>query len=125
MKEITGGKLCDVVYDGVGKATFPASLDCIRPLGMFVSYGSASGQIEAFNIALLMQKGSLFCTRPTLYTYIAKREDLDAMAADLFDVVASGKVKIAVNNSFPLDKVVEAHRLLEGRGTTGSTILTP
>lgn len=125
VKEITGGKLCDVVYDGVGKATFPASLDCIRPLGMFVSYGSASGQIEAFNIALLMQKGSLFCTRPTLYTYIAKREDLDAMAADLFEVVASGKVKIAVNHTFPLGQVVEAHRLLESRGTTGSTILVP
>jgi len=125
VKEITGGKLCDVVYDGVGKATFPASLDCIRPLGMFVSYGSASGQIDAFNIGLLMQKGSLFCTRPTLYTYIAKREDLDAMAADLFAVVASGKVKIAVDNVFPLDRVVEAHRLLESRGTTGSTVLIP
>lgn len=125
VKEITGGKLCDVVYDGVGKATFPASLDCIRPLGMFVSYGSASGQIDAFNIGLLMQKGSLFCTRPTLYTYIARREDLDAMAADLFAVVASGKVKIAVDNVFPLDRVVDAHRLLESRGTTGSTVLIP
>jgi NADPH2:quinone reductase len=125
VKEITGGKLCDVVYDGVGKATFPASLDCIRPLGLFVSYGSASGQIDAFNIGLLMQKGSIFATRPTLYTYIAKREDLDAMAAELFDVVASGKVKIAVSHVFPLSEVVEAHRLLEGRGTTGSTILIP
>ncbi|MFN3890468.1 MAG: quinone oxidoreductase family protein [Beijerinckiaceae bacterium] len=125
VREITGGKLCDVVYDGVGKATFPASLDCIRPLGLFVSYGSASGQIDAFNIGLLMQKGSLFCTRPTLYTYIAKREDLDAMAGELFAVVGSGKVKIAVNNLFPLDKVVDAHRLLEGRGTTGSTVLVP
>ncbi|MBX9760462.1 MAG: quinone oxidoreductase [Beijerinckiaceae bacterium] len=125
VKEITGGKLCDVVYDGVGRATFPASLDCIRPLGMFVSYGSASGAIDAFNIGLLMQKGSLFCTRPTLYTYIAKREDLDEMAADLFDVIASGKVKIAVNHRFALDQAVEAHKLLEARGTTGSTILTP
>jgi NADPH2:quinone reductase len=125
VKDITGGKLCDVVYDGVGKATFPGSLDCIRPLGMFVSYGSASGQIDAFNIGLLMQKGSLFCTRPTLYTYIAKREDLDAMAADLFEVVASGKVKIAVNQVFALDDVVEAHKLLESRGTTGSTVLVP
>jgi NADPH2:quinone reductase len=125
VREITGGKLCDVVYDGVGKATFPASLDCIRPLGMFVSYGSASGPIDAFNIGLLMQKGSLFCTRPTLYTYIAKREDLDAMAADLFDVVASGKVKIAVSQVFALDDVVEAHKLLESRGTTGSTVLVP
>ncbi len=125
VREITGGKLCDVVYDGVGKATFPASLDCIRPLGMFVSYGSASGAIDAFNIALLMQKGSLFCTRPTLYTYIAKREDLDAMAADLFAVVASGKVRIPVNHTFALDDVVAAHKLLEGRGTTGSTVLIP
>jgi NADPH:quinone reductase len=125
VKEITGGKLCDVVYDGVGKATFPGSLDCIRPLGLFVSYGSASGQIDAFNIGLLMQKGSLFCTRPTLYTYIAKREDLDAMAADLFAAVASGKVKIAVSKVFPLDEVVDAHRLLESRGTTGSTVLIP
>jgi NADPH:quinone reductase len=125
VKEITGGKLCDVVYDGVGKATFPGSLDCIRPLGLFVSYGSASGQIDAFNIGLLMQKGSLFCTRPTLYTYIAKREDLDAMAADLFAAVASGKVNIAVSKVFPLDEVVDAHRLLESRGTTGSTVLIP
>jgi len=125
VKEITGGKLCDVVYDGIGKATFPASLDCIRPLGMFVSYGSASGPVDAFNIGLLMQKGSLFCTRPTLYTYIAKREDLDAMAADLFGVIASGKVKVAVNHRFPLEQVADAHRLLEGRGTTGSTVLIP
>lgn len=125
VKDITAGKLCDVVYDGVGKATFPASLDCIRPLGMFVSYGSASGPIDAFSIALLMQKGSLFCTRPTLYTYIAKREDLDAMAADLFAAIESGKVKIAINNVLPLDKVADAHRLLESRGTTGSTVLIP
>ena len=87
MKEITGGKLCDVVYDGIGKTTFPASLDCIRPLGMFASFGSASGQIEAFNINILQTKGSLFATRPTLNTYVAKREDLLATAKDLFDVV--------------------------------------
>src|SRR5208282_5752891 len=93
VKEITGGKLCEVVYDGIGKTTFPASLDCIRPLGMFVSFGSASGQIEAFNINILQQKGSLFATRPTLNTYAAKRADLLAIANDLFDVVASGKVK--------------------------------
>ena len=87
VKEITGGKLCDVVYDGIGKTTFPASLDCIRPLGMFVSFGSASGQIDAFNINILQAKGSLFATRPTLNTYAAKREDLLAIANDLFDVV--------------------------------------
>ena len=89
MKEITGGKLCDVVYDGVGKTTFPASLDCIRPLGMFVSFGAASGQIDAFNINILQFKGSLFATRPTLNHYAAKREDLVAIAKDLFDVVGS------------------------------------
>ena len=87
MKEITGGKLCEVVYDGVGKATFPASLDCIKPLGMFVSFGNASGPIDAFNINILQTKGSLFATRPTLNTYAAKREDLRQTANDLFDVV--------------------------------------
>lgn len=125
VKEITGGKLCDVVYDGVGKDTFPMSLDCIRPLGMFVSYGAASGQVDAFNITLLAQKGSLFCTRPTLYTYIAKREDLDAMAADLFAMVESGKVRIPINHTYPLDKVVAAHKALEGRQTTGASVLIP
>ena len=102
MKEITGGKLCDVVYDGIGKTTFPASLDCIRPLGMFASFGSASGQIEAFNINILQTKGSLFATRPTLNNYVAKREDLLATAKDLFDVVASGKVKIPINQKYAL-----------------------
>jgi NADPH:quinone reductase len=125
VKEITGGKLCDVVYDGVGKATFPASLDCIKPLGMFVSFGSASGQIEAFNINILQTKGSLFATRPTLNHYAAKREDLLKTANDLFDVVASGAVKIPVNQKYPLKDAQKAHRDLEGRNTTGSTILVP
>jgi NADPH2:quinone reductase len=125
VKEITGGRLCNVVYDGVGKATFPASLDCIRPLGMFVSFGSSSGQIDAFNINILQTKGSLFATRPTLNTYAAKREDLLAIAKDLFDVVASGAVKIPVNQKYPLEQAQKAHRDLESRGTTGSTILVP
>jgi NADPH:quinone reductase len=125
VKEITGGKLCDVVYDGVGKATFPASLDCIKPLGMFVSFGSASGQIEAFNINILQTKGSLFATRPTLNHYAARREDLLKTASDLFDVVASGAVKIPVNQKYPLKDAQKAHRDLEGRNTTGSTILVP
>jgi NADPH2:quinone reductase len=125
VKEITGGKLCDVVYDGIGKTTFPASLDCIRPLGMFVSFGSASGPIEAFNINILQQKGSLFATRPTLNTYAAKREDLLAIANDLFDIVASGKVKIAVNQKYPLKDAMKSHRDLESRGTTGASILLP
>ncbi|MBN8935370.1 MAG: quinone oxidoreductase [Rhizobiales bacterium] len=125
VKEITGGKLCDVVYDGIGKTTFPASLDCIRPLGMFASFGSASGQIDAFNINILQTKGSLFATRPTLNNYIAKREDLVATAKDLFDVVGSGKVKIPVNQKYKLKDAVKAHQDLESRNTTGSTILVP
>jgi len=125
VKEITGGKLCEVVYDGVGKATFPASLDCIKPLGMFVSFGSASGPIDAFNINILQTKGSLFATRPTLNTYAAKREDLLKIANDLFDVVARGAVKIPVNQKYPLKDAQKAHRDLESRHTTGSSILLP
>jgi NADPH:quinone reductase len=125
VKEITGGKLCDVVYDGVGKTTFPASLDCIRPLGMFVSYGAASGQVDAFNINLLQFKGSLFATRPTLNHYAAKREDLLAIAKDLFDVVGSGAVKIGIGKTYPLKDARKAHEELEGRKTTGSLVLVP
>src|SRR5271166_2293098 len=124
-KEITGGKLCDVVYDGVGKTTFPASLDCIRPLGLFASFGSSSGQIDAFNINILQQKGSLFATRPTLNTYAAKREDLLAIANDLFDVVGKGAVKIPIKHKYALRDAQQAHRDLEGRATTGSIILVP
>jgi NADPH:quinone reductase len=125
VKEITGGKLCEVVYDGIGKDTFPASLDCIKPLGMWASFGSASGQVEAFNINILQQKGSLFATRPTLNTYTAKREDLVKTANDLFDVVASGAVKIPINQKYPLKDAAKAHQELEGRATTGSSILIP
>jgi NADPH2:quinone reductase len=125
VKEITGGKLCEVVYDGIGKTTFPASLDCIKPLGMFVSFGSASGQIDAFNINILQTKGSLFATRPTLNHYGAKREDLLKMANELFEVVTSGAVKIPVNQKYPLKDAQKAHRDLEGRATTGSSILLP
>ena len=125
VKEITGGKLCEVVYDGVGKATFPKSLDCIKPLGMFASFGNSSGSIEAFNINLLQQKGSLFCTRPTLNTYAAKREDLLSIANNLFSAVASGKVKIPVNQKYALKDAQQAHRDLEARKTTGSTVLLP
>src|SRR5579883_721947 len=125
VKEITGGKLCEVVYDGVGKTTFPASLDCLRPLGMFVSFGSSSGQIDAFNINILQQKGSLFATRPTLNHYAAKREDLLKLAAETFEVVASGKVKIPVKHKYALRDAQQAHRDLEGRRTTGSIILLP
>jgi NADPH2:quinone reductase len=125
VKEITGGKMCAVVYDGVGKATFPASLDCLKPLGMFVSFGNASGQIEAFNINILQTKGSLFATRPTLNTYAAKREDLLKMASELFQVVGSGAVKIPVNQKYSLKDAQKAHRDLESRATTGSSILLP
>jgi NADPH:quinone reductase len=125
VKEITNGKLCDVVYDGIGKDTFPASLDCLRPLGYFVSFGSASGAIEAFNINLLQAKGSLFATRPTLNHYAAKREDLVSTATDLFDKVGSGAVKIPASHKYALKDAAKAHADLEGRKTTGSVILVP
>jgi NADPH2:quinone reductase len=125
VKEITGGKMCEVVYDGVGKATFPASLDCLKPLGMFASFGSASGPITAFDINLLQHKGSLFATRPTLNHYVAKREDLVKTANELFEVVASGAVKVPINQKYALKDAPQAHRDLEGRATTGSTILVP
>jgi len=125
VKEITSGKMCDVVYDGVGKDTFPGSLDCLHPLGYFVSFGSASGQIDAFNINILQTKGSLFATRPTLNHYVAKNEDLAACAKDLFDKVGSGAVKIPVNQTYKLNDAIKAHKDLEGRGTTGTSILVP
>jgi NADPH2:quinone reductase len=125
VKEITGGKLCDVVYDGVGAATYPGSLDCIRPLGMWVSFGNASGPVKDFNLALLAQKGSLFATRPTLFSYIAKREDLVATANDLFDVVGKGVVKIPITQKYALKDAAQAQTDLEGRKTTGSVVLIP
>jgi NADPH:quinone reductase len=125
VKEITSGKLCDAVYDGIGKDTFPASLDCIRPLGMFVSFGAASGPIEAFSINLLQTKGSLFATRPTLNHYAAKREDLVATAKDLFEKVGSGAVKIPASHKYALKDAAQAHKDLEGRVTTGSVVLIP
>jgi len=114
-----------VVYDGVGKATFPASLDCLRPFGVFASFGSASGPIENFNIGLLAQKGSLFATRPLLFTFLADRARLERMARDLFRVVQSGDVKIAIQSRVPLAEASRAHQALEARETTGSTILLP
>ena len=123
--EITKGRKCDVVYDGVGKATFPGSLDCLKPLGMFVSFGSASGPIDAFNMGLLSQKGSLFATRPTLFTYASDRRRLVDMADDLMHVVGKGHVDIPVHATFPLAKAADAHRALEARETTGATVLLP
>ena len=123
--EITKGAKCHVVYDGVGKATFPASLDCLRPFGVFVSFGSASGGIEAFNIGLLAQKGSLFATRPTLFTFMADRARAEKMARELFRVVERGDVKIQIGGKWPLAQAADAHAALEKRETTGSLILLP
>ena len=123
--EITKGAKCNVVYDGVGKATFPASLDCLRPFGVFASYGSASGGIDAFNLALLAQKGSLFATRPTLFTFLADRARLDKMARELFAVVSSGAVKIEIATRAPLAEAARVHAALEARQTTASMVLIP
>jgi NADPH2:quinone reductase len=121
---ITGGEKLPVVYDSVGRDTFMKSLDCLRVRGLMVSFGNASGPVEPFSPLLLSQKGSLYLTRPTLYHYIATREQLERSANELFDVVSSGKVKIEVQQRFPLEGAAEAHRQLEARKTTGSTILT-
>ncbi|NMG15567.1 quinone oxidoreductase family protein [Aromatoleum bremense] len=125
VREITGGEGLPVVYDSIGKDTFMESLDCLRPLGMMVLFGAASGPVPPFDLGLLAKMGSLFITRPTLFTYSAKRPDLLAMAADLFDVVTSGKVRIEVNQRFALKDASQAHRELEARRTTGSSILLP
>lgn len=125
VKEITGGKGVPVVYDSIGKDTFLGSLDCLSPLGMMVSYGSASGPVPPFSVNELASRGSLFITRPTLFTYTAQRSDLEAMSADLFKMVESGKVKIEINQRYALKDVQQAHRDLESRKTTGSTILLP
>jgi NADPH:quinone reductase len=124
-KELTNGHGVDVVYDSIGKDTFPASLDCLKPLGLWASFGSASGPVPPFEINILQGKGSLYATRPTLGTYIAKREDLIANANELFDVVSKGIVKINVNHTYPLKDAAQAHRDLEGRKTTGSIVLLP
>ena len=125
VKAITGGKGVPVVYDSVGKTTWEGSLDCLRPLGLMASFGNASGAVPPINVGILAQKGSLFLTRPTLFTYIAARADLDAAAAALFGVVRSGKVKIEVTGRYPLADAAQAHRDLEGRKTTGSIVLLP
>lgn len=125
VREITGGAGVRVVYDGVGKATFEASLKSLGRRGLLVSYGNASGAVPAFDPLLLSRHGSLFLTRPTLADYIATTEELDASAAALFEVIASGKVTVAINQRFPLEKAAEAHRALEASETTGSTLLIP
>ncbi|NMG76812.1 quinone oxidoreductase family protein [Aromatoleum diolicum] len=125
VKQITAGEGVPVVYDSIGKDTFMNSLDCLRPLGMMVLFGAASGPVPPFDLGLLAAKGSLYVTRPGIATYIAKREDLVAMAAELFDIVGSGKVKIEINQRYALKDAAQAHRDLEARRTTGSTILLP
>jgi len=125
VKEITGGKGVPVVYDSIGNDTFAGSLDCLAPLGMMVSFGAASGPVPPFGLNELASRGSLFITRPSLFNYTAKREDLDAMAADLFGMVESGRVRIPINQRYALKDVAQAHRDLEARKTTGSTILIP
>ncbi len=125
VKAYTDGKGVDVVYDSIGKDTFPASLDCLKPLGLWVSFGQASGPVPEFKITLLSQKGSLFATRPSIGSYTATRKDLVETAKDLFDVVSSGKVRIGVNQTYPLADAARAHADLEARLTTGSTLLLP
>lgn len=125
VRELTGGKGVPVVYDSVGQSTFDKSLDCLAPLGMLVSFGQSSGSIPPVNLGILSQKGSLYVTRPTLMTYTAARGDLVAAASELFEVVQSGAVTINVNQRFPLREAAAAHRALEGRQTTGSTVLQP
>ncbi len=123
VKEITDGKGVPVVFDSVGKDTFLGSLDCLQPRGLMVTFGNASGVVEPFSPGLLAAKGSLFLTRPTLATYTRTREQLEAVTADLFDVVTSGAVKVEVGQTYPLKDAAQAHRDLEARKTTGSTVL--
>jgi NADPH:quinone reductase len=125
VRELTEGKGVPVVYDSVGKNTFEQSLDCLAPRGMLVAFGQSSGNIPPLNLGILSQKGSLYVTRPTLMTYTAARDDLLASAKELFNVVQSGAVRIEINQTFALRDAADAHRALEGRQTTGSTVLLP
>ena len=125
VRELTGGAGVPVVYDSVGKSTFAGSLDCLRPLGLLVSFGNASGPVPPFELGILAPKGSLYVTRPTLATYTATRADLEATAKELFDVVGSGKVKVEIRHTYPLRDAQQVHRDLEARKTTGSVVMLP
>jgi NADPH:quinone reductase len=125
VREITGGTGVPVVYDSVGKDTFLASLDCLTPLGMLVSFGNSSGKVTPFDIGILAQKGSLYLTRPTLATFTSTRADLEATAKEVFDVIREGKVKVEVRHTYPLADAEQVHRDLEGRRTVGSIVMTP
>jgi len=124
-KELTGGKGVPVVYDSIGKDTFMQSLDCLQPRGLLVVFGNASGPVSAFNLGVLAQKGSLYVTRPTLFTYANSRESINAMAKDVFDMVLAGKIKSEARQEYPLREAAAAHRALESRVTTGATVLLP
>lgn len=125
VREVTDGRGVDAVYDSVGRNTFLNSLDCLRPMGTMVSFGQSSGPVDPFDLSLLAAKGSLFLTRPSLMHYTAKREDLEAHAADLFEVVLSGAVRITIAQEYPLHETAQAHRDLEARRTSGSSVLIP
>jgi NADPH2:quinone reductase len=125
VRELTKGEGVPVVYDSVGRTTFEGSLDCLAPMGLMVSYGNASGPVPPFEIAQLATRGSLFLTRPTLFSYTARREDLETGARELFGVIRSGQVRIDVKHRWPLAQAADAHRALEGRHTTGSIVLVP
>jgi NADPH2:quinone reductase len=125
VRELTGGAGVPVVYDSVGKATWEGSLDCLRPFGLMVTFGNASGTVPPFDVATLGKKGSLYVTRPTAFGYFARREDLERGTAELFDAILAGKVRIDVTRTFPLAEAAEAHRALESRATTGSLVLLP
>jgi NADPH2:quinone reductase len=125
VREITGGVGVPVVYDSVGKATFEGSLDALAPLGLMVSFGNASGAVPPFDIGTLAKKGSLFLTRPTIFTYVARRDDLERAAAEVFEALASGKVRVEIGGTWPLAEAAEAQRALAARETTGSLVLVP
>ena len=125
VRDITGGRGVDVVYDSVGQSTLMKSFDCLRPMGMMVSFGQSSGSVPPFDMSILAAKGSLFLTRPSLMTYTARREDLVAHAEDLFDVVGRGAVTVDVRQTYPLAEAARAHRDMEGRKTAGSSVLLP
>jgi NADPH:quinone reductase len=125
VREITGGAGVPVVYDSVGKDTFLSSLDCLKPLGLLVSFGNSSGKVTPFDIGILSQKGSLYLTRPTLATYTATRPDLEATAKDVFEEIRDGKVKVEIRHTYPLAEAAQVHRDLEGRKTVGSIVMVP
>jgi len=125
VKEITDGEGVDVVYDSVGKDTFPGSLDCLKRLGMWVSFGNASGPVPEFSLLELAKRGSLYATRPSLFAYTATRAELEATAGETLDMAAKGAIRVEVNQTFPLKDAAEAHRALEARETTGATVLFP